>query len=1437
MVLPIIARAVAGLAQLTFGAIGQIGNIAGATTVAIGSAYKSLSSLVQQFQVFAQSAKGAYEATIGANEKLNQSLLKSQIILSGVTDVYDGFGNKIDRISDKITAFKGPLGEARRQLEKDTLELVGVTSELTFNVFDKVLRQFGTLQGQSKGFKTDIEAITALSKNLTAALGTFGLTDVVQIEQEIRSLLTGDYSNPDSILNKSLGLSKEDRAKARSEGKEVQYILSKTQDAVVGNQLGADSLTNTLSNIKDTVEIFLRDISGPLGDILSKELQTLNTELKKILGDPEFKEQAGDFFLSLVNGAISLGKGIIAIGQFLSDIGIVSLAGMIAQGIVSVTDLIGRLFQMLGDLSKWIQEKIIRPFTDFATGIWKKLTDPIGELGEAIKNIPMAELLVNSDSYQKLREDMKNPIKIPWIPAILPRDKLDEDFKNQLENTYKRSLAFNRKDFVVEEKKAIKAFAENSGVSEDQVIGLRNEGYSFSKIRDEVGDKNSTLGKLGTLATIEGEALIGPVESRLKAIQSIQNLDLDKDTRELVNKLADLEKKAGIDNTAERKQLTTRIITKITNSEDLNREANQYLENIRSLEESIANAKNTGASASLIDEFQAELKKAQDFAKENSLEADLIILPKLAPDKGSLKTQLKETVNSAVSSIANSEDTNSVNSGLDSLIKVLPEAIKAGAITENQADKIFSNLIKSQKLSYNQLSSIQGVYTNTLKDESSKRMAILQMEEDTVSAKYAQGLISKPEKDKDINEYATLRNLEERKILETQLGLALAKSEGLENQETQSFRVQIGSNLAKGAIIDAQSVSIKYSADFKDIEKANYLLTEASSKSKELRNQNILRLQSSGAISESDKDIKDSVGNINEINNDIGQKRKEIGDLGKLTPGLNEEEIEANRKLISEKRLQLLQLQTSELQAQLALIDKLFNKELANIEKRSSKSDNLQQQQSLRKRILDLSLKNSDVQLGIETKINRINSILTDISQSEEKILSLRKLEAETKDQQIIKEEKISQEVTTQLSLKGDLLEVEREILGSLTEIDDKERENRISELNNQLQAIKNERELLALRRELGLIKTTSEKISDIRSKTIKTEKDEKGAPVKTISYEEAYSEEIKTKERIDPISGKKELNLDSELEKYKPKGEILADKVRVYNDKYGPFNGGSEDAKQLAKEIAILEAEIAASKKVAAAEAEKDKAAAEAKAKAALEEAQISESERIAQKIKEIETLENKLGEIDLKIRELEIAKQIAKIESDASIAKLEGEKAVLNLTLERLKAEGKLSPEAESAANSALSAIDKQISLSNKSQNLSQENAQNQINTYKQAQTETGGKLETERNNLQTEINNGLDTVAGTSFFPEEALNKIKAIAKEEVTFNAALKSGQTIIDIGTNLTNKSNPPIPPAPAPVQSVAPSIDNSTNSQDTVTVVNNFPTYSEERNAKRLLGL
>ncbi|MGL4568193.1 MAG: hypothetical protein ACRCU6_06650, partial [Fusobacteriaceae bacterium] len=770
--------------------------------------------------------------------------------------------------------------------------------------------------------------------------------------------------------------------------------------------LGADSLTNTLSNIRDTVEIFLRDISGPLGGIISKELQSLNTEMKKILENPEFKEKAGDFFLSLVNGAISLGKGIIAIGQFLSDIGIVSLVGMIAQGVVSITDLMGRLFKMLGDLSKWIQDKIIKPVTNFATSIWKKITDPIGELGEAIKGLPAAELLINSDAFQKLREEMRNPIKIPGIPTIIPKQQIDADFKNQLENTYKKSLAYNREDYVVQEKKVIKSFAENSGINEKDVIDLRNQGYSFSKIMDEKVDKNSTLGKLNALRTIEDDAIIGPVESRLKAIQSLQNLDVNKETKDLINELANLEKNAGIDNTAERKQLTTRIITKLTNSEDLNTEANQYLANMNWLEEAIANAKSTGASSYIIDELQAELQKAQDFAKENTLEADLIILPKLAKDKGTLKTQLKEAITSAASTISTSEDIAGINTGFDNLVKALPEAIKTGAISETEANKIFFNLIKSQKLNYSQLATIQGVYTNTIKDESSKRMAILQMEEDTVSAKYAQGLISKRQRDKEINEYAIEKNQEEIKVLESQLALALTKSEGKESQETQAFRVQIGSKLAKGATLDAQSVSIKYSSDLKDIEKANSLLTEASNKSKELRNQNLLRLQSSGSISGSEKELKDSLANIGQINKDIENKRKEIGDLGKLAPGLNEEEKEANRKLISEKRLQLLQLQTSELQAQLDLVDKLFNKELADIEKKSSKSDILQQQESLEKRILDLSLENSDVQLEVETKMNRINSILTDISQSEEKLSELRNVDAKTKDQQNIKEEK-----------------------------------------------------------------------------------------------------------------------------------------------------------------------------------------------------------------------------------------------------------------------------------------------------------------------------------------------------------------------------------------------------------------------------------------------
>jgi len=196
-------------ASLTARGISQITSTVASATSQTADFAKEFFEVSRGLQSILDVAVSIYDTFLGVNERLNQSLLKSQTIIAQTLDSYDLAGNKIDDLRTKIGSFGSALRAQQKVLEQDTKELVGVTSEFTLQVFDETLQRFGNLQGQTKQFESDLDGITKLAGNLTAALSSLNLTDQVQLAQETRALLTGDVNSPDSLLARSIGISKD----------------------------------------------------------------------------------------------------------------------------------------------------------------------------------------------------------------------------------------------------------------------------------------------------------------------------------------------------------------------------------------------------------------------------------------------------------------------------------------------------------------------------------------------------------------------------------------------------------------------------------------------------------------------------------------------------------------------------------------------------------------------------------------------------------------------------------------------------------------------------------------------------------------------------------------------------------------------------------------------------------------------------------------------------------------------------------------------------------------------------------------------------------------------------------------------------------------------------------------------------------------------------
>ena len=255
------------------------------------------SKLSKQFEAFQQAlsgvqavATGLYSSLIDSNERLNAELLKSQTSLASNLEIYRE-GKEIVDITEKITSTQEVLRESLKQIEKDTTELVGVTTDKVNGVFQVLLQNSQKFIGQSQEFTDPIEAATASTKNWAAALGNLGLP-LEQANQEIRSILQGDVNNPDSVIAKTLQISREQYDQWVANGELIDRLNDKLEVFAAGNALASKSIAGVTSNIQsffeDTARLAGADLLAPVVDSLNAVYSILidNRDLiEKLAGD------------------------------------------------------------------------------------------------------------------------------------------------------------------------------------------------------------------------------------------------------------------------------------------------------------------------------------------------------------------------------------------------------------------------------------------------------------------------------------------------------------------------------------------------------------------------------------------------------------------------------------------------------------------------------------------------------------------------------------------------------------------------------------------------------------------------------------------------------------------------------------------------------------------------------------------------------------------------------------------------------------------------------------------------------------------------------------------------------------------------------------------------------------------------------------------------
>lgn len=251
---------------------------------------------------------GFFNNTIGREIKLRETLLKTQTTLASTNKVFRN-GKEITDPYEKIVSLTGEVNKRIDSIRERSIALAGVTSNDVIDVFGIVAGQIGQIGGGLK----DAED---LAISFSAALGTFGLP-LEQARQEIGSILRGDITD-DSILAKSLGISSQDIAKAKTEvGGVLKFLEERLAASVAGQRIAAQGFAGVISNISDLGELigqnFGRGLLDPLLTGLTAVFESLFRIRQQIFdiasGAGEAIGRAGQLIVGLTAGRTGLGGG------------------------------------------------------------------------------------------------------------------------------------------------------------------------------------------------------------------------------------------------------------------------------------------------------------------------------------------------------------------------------------------------------------------------------------------------------------------------------------------------------------------------------------------------------------------------------------------------------------------------------------------------------------------------------------------------------------------------------------------------------------------------------------------------------------------------------------------------------------------------------------------------------------------------------------------------------------------------------------------------------------------------------------------------------------------------------------------------------------------------------------------------------------------------
>lgn len=298
------------------------------------------------FAGIALTGKAAFDGLIRSNEDLNSSILTTQTLLVSTTRVVDGFGNEVDDLSRKFTTLEGPVRAALKETQKLTEELVGVGEIEITNAFSTIIQNSKLLQGQTQEFDSFLEAAPELTQKFSAALGTIGLP-LSQVNQEFRSIVSGDVNNPDALLSKRLGITKEEVQKARDAGRLIDLLNEKLEPFIEANQLAKGGLFAIAEDLTETFAKFSRLGGEGLTASISKNIGEFRDFIRENSENiEEFADRVSVLLTSLSEAFFTLVKEVG------SALPLEGLGKVVLSVTTNTIKGFTRIFELLGNIKE-----------------------------------------------------------------------------------------------------------------------------------------------------------------------------------------------------------------------------------------------------------------------------------------------------------------------------------------------------------------------------------------------------------------------------------------------------------------------------------------------------------------------------------------------------------------------------------------------------------------------------------------------------------------------------------------------------------------------------------------------------------------------------------------------------------------------------------------------------------------------------------------------------------------------------------------------------------------------------------------------------------------------------------------------------------------------------------------------------------------------------